>query len=65
MIEYTSLSVAPCRVCARGLDRPMVFRNEPFCSDHCRKVISGEIAPTLEELGLMEQSLFDELMEGS
>lgn len=29
--------------------RPMIFKNEPWCSDYCRKVFYGEIVPEAEQ----------------
>jgi len=33
----------PCAVCgATNNDRAMIYRDEPYCSDNCRKVYQGE-----------------------
>lgn len=35
-----------CAVCGASQEkRPAIFRNEDYCCDLCRKVISGEVGP--------------------
>lgn len=52
----------PCEVCGtNNANRPMVFRGEDYCSDLHRKVIIGEIAPTLKEWASMDRSLYKAL----
>lgn len=51
-----------CRVCGKEEgEKAMVFKNEPFCSDDHRKVITGEKDPTTAEWASMEKSLYEEL----
>ena len=55
--------MSDCRVCkTRDDKKPQIFRNEDWCCDNHRKVILGEIQPTMEELRTMSQSLYDELI---
>ena len=52
----------PCPVCwKQDPDRPMCFKGEPWCSDQCRKVVQGEVAPNQKQLTLMPQWLLDQL----
>lgn len=51
-----------CRVCGRKPeDTPIVFKNEPYCSDDHRKVITGEKAPKDNEWATMDRALFERL----
>lgn len=42
-------------------DTPMVFKDEPWCSDHCRKVCIGETEPTPKEWASMTPKRFERL----
>lgn len=58
----TSIGTNPCPVCWKTDDlRPMCFQSEPWCSDHCRKVILGEVAPSPKELTIMPTWLIERL----
>lgn len=51
-----------CLVCQRPKsEKPMVFKNDPFCSDHCRKVLSGELTPSKKELTTMRRDIVEVL----
>lgn len=39
-----------CHVCGKDQkERPAIYRGEIWCSDHCRKVLSGERSPYLQD----------------
>lgn len=52
-----------CKVCGRPEgEKPSIFRNEPFCSDNCRKVMVGEEMPNWTQWANMDLELLDPLL---
>lgn len=49
-----------CAVCGT-VDKPQIFKGEPWCCDRHRKVFEGEVEPTTEEWNAMDQRLFEKL----
>lgn len=52
-----------CRVCQTSdKNKPQIFRGEDWCCDRHRKIIGGEIEPSLKEIQTMTQELYDKLI---
>lgn len=49
-----------CEVCGT-VDKPQIYKGDPWCSDRHRKVYEGEIEPNTAEWNSMDQSLFYKL----
>lgn len=51
-----------CSICqTTPQDTAIVYKNELWCSDHCRKVVIGEVRPTDKEWASMDNERYRRL----